>query len=88
MPKPWIELKEARGRTVKKMNVVYDEEYVAVEVEFKDGHSMNVDIIPAVQVRPQFQHVGTGDARIIRSYKSRISVAGGLKIRTNSGTGA
>ena len=80
MAKPWIELKEARGRTVKTMNVVYDEEYVAVEVEFEDGHSMNVDIIPAVQIRPQFQHVGTGDARIIRSYKSRISVAGGLKI--------
>ena len=80
MPKPWIELKEARGRKVKTMNVVYDEEYVAVEVEFEDGHSMNVDIVPAVQVRPQFQHVGTGDARIIRSYKSRISVAGGLKI--------
>ena len=46
------------------MNVVYDEEYVAVEVEFEDGHSMNVDIIPAVQIRPQFQHVSTGDARI------------------------
>jgi hypothetical protein len=43
---------------------------------------MNVDIIPAVQIRPQFQHVGTGDARIIRNYKSRISVAGGLKIRS------
>ena len=80
MAKPWVELREARGRTVKRMNVVYDEEYVAVEVEFEDGHSMNVDIVPAVQVRPQFQHVGTGDARIIRSYKSRISVAGGLKI--------
>jgi hypothetical protein len=84
MPKPWIELKEARGRTIKKMNVVYDEEYVAVEVEFEDGHSMNVDIIPAVQIRPQFQHVSTGDARIIRSYKSRISVAGGLKINSSS----
>ena len=67
---------------IKKMNVVYDEEYVAVEVEFEDGHSMNVDIIPAVQIRPQFQHVSTGDARIIRNYKSRISVAGGLKIRS------
>ncbi len=55
---------------------------VAVEVEFEDGYSMNVDIIPAVQIRPQFQHVGTGDARIIRNYKSRISVAGGLKIRS------
>ena len=42
MAKPWIELKEARGRTVKRMNVVYDEEYAAVEVEFEDGHSMNV----------------------------------------------
>lgn len=80
MPKPWVELIEARGRTVKKMNVAYDEEYVAVEVEFDDGHSMNVDIIPAVQIRPQFQHVGTGDTRIVRNYKSRVSVAGGLKI--------
>ncbi len=84
MPKPWVELKEARGRTVKRMNVAYDEEYVAVEVEFEDGHSMNVDIIPAVQIRPQFQHVSTGDARIIRSYKSRISVAGGSKINPSS----
>jgi len=82
MPKPWVELIGARGRTVKRMNVAYDEEYVAVEVEFEDGHSMNVDIIPAVQIRPQFQHVSTGDARIIRNYKSRISVAGGLKIRS------
>ena len=84
MPKPWVELIEARGRTVKRMNVAYDEEYVAVEVEFEDGHSMNVDIIPAVQIRPQFQHVSTGDARIIRCYKSRISVAGGLKINPSS----
>ena len=82
MPKPWLELIEARGRTVKRMNVAYDEEYVAVEVEFEDGHSMNVDIVPAVQIRPQFQHVGTGDVRIVRNYKSRISVAGGLKIRS------
>jgi len=82
MPKPWVELKEAHGRVVKRMNVAYDEEYVAVEVEFEDGYSMNVDIIPAVQIRPQFQHVGTGDARIVRSYTSRISVAGGLKIRS------
>jgi hypothetical protein len=84
MPKPWVELKEARGRTVKRMNVVYDEEYVVVEVEFEDGHSMNVDIIPAVQIRPQFQHVSTGDARILRNYRSRISVAGGLKINLSS----
>ena len=26
MPKPWVELREARGRTVKRMNVAYDEE--------------------------------------------------------------
>ena len=80
MSKPWVELKEARGRTVKRMNIAYDEEYVAVEVEFEDGYSMNVDIIPAVQIRPQFQHIGTGDARILRNYKSRTSMAGGLKI--------
>jgi len=76
MPKPWIELKEARGRTVTKMIVVQDEEYVAVECEFEDGHSMNVDIIPAVKIRPQFQHVGSGDARIIHNYKPQISIIG------------
>lgn len=48
---------------------------------------MNVDIIPAVQIRPQFQHVSTGDARILRNYRSRISVAGGLKINLSSEAG-
>jgi hypothetical protein len=76
MPKPWTELKEARGRTVKQMVVVYDEEYCAVEVEFEDGHSMNVDIIPAVQIRPQFQHVSTGDAKVLRNYKAQIHTMG------------
>ena len=76
MRKPWIELKEGRGRTVKSMNVVYDEEYCAVEVEFEDGYSMNVDIIPAVQIRPQFQHVGTGDAKVLRNYKARVHTMG------------
>jgi len=47
-----VELREGRGRTVKKMTVAYDEEYCAVEVEVEDRHSMNVDIIPAVQIRP------------------------------------
>ena len=76
MKKPWIELREARGRTVKRMTVSYDEEYCAVEVEFEDGHSMNVDIIPAVQIRPQFQHVGTGDAKVLRNYRARIHTMG------------
>jgi len=76
MLKPWIELKEAKGRVVKRMSVAYDEEYCAVEVEFEDGHSMNVDIIPAVQIRSQFQHVGTGDAKVLCNYKSRIHTMG------------
>ena len=76
MKKPWIELREARGRTVKRMTVSCDEEYCAVEVEFEDGHSMNVDIIPAVQIRPQFQHVGTGDAKVLRNYRARIHTMG------------
>ena len=76
MKKPWIELREARGRTIKRMTVSYDEEYCAVEVEFGDGHSMNVDIVPAVQIRPQFQHVGTGDAKLLRSYRARIHTMG------------
>lgn len=76
MPKPTIELKEARGRTVKTMTVSYDEEYCAVEVEFEDGTSMNVDIIPAVQVRPQFQHVGTGDSKVLHNYKAQTHTMG------------
>jgi len=70
------ELKEARGRTVKKMTVVYDEEFYAVEVEFEDGYSMNVDIIPAVQIRPQFLYVATGDTEIRRNYKARVHTMG------------
>jgi len=71
-----VELKEARGRAVKKMTVVYDEEYCAVEVEFEDGYSMNVDIIPAVQIRPQLLHVGTGDTDVQRNYKARMHAIG------------
>lgn len=71
-----VELKEARGRTVKKMTVDYDEEYCAVEVEFEDGYSMNVDIIPAVQIRPQFLHVGTGDTDVRRNYKAQVHTMG------------
>ena len=71
-----VELKEARGRTVKKMTVAYDEEYCAVEVEFEDGYSTNVDIIPAVQIRPQFLHVGSGDTKVRRNYKARVHTMG------------
>ena len=76
MHNEWIELKEAHGRTVKKMTVVYDEEYCAAEVEFEDGYSMNVDIIPAVQIRPQFLHVATGDTEVQRNYRARIHTMG------------
>lgn len=72
----WIELKAARGRTVKSMNVALDEEYAAVEVEFEDGHSMNVDITPAVQIRPQFQKISSGDTEVLRNYKARIHTMG------------
>ena len=40
MHNEWIELKEARGRTVKKTTVVYDEEYCTLEIEFEGGYSM------------------------------------------------
>ena len=71
-----VELKEARGRTVKKMTVDYDQEYCAVEVEVEEGYSMNVDIIPAVQIRPQFLHVGSGDTEVRRNYKARVHTMG------------
>jgi len=76
MHNEWIELKEARGRTVKKMTVVYDEEYCAVEVEVEDGYSMNVDIVPAVQIRPQLLHIATGDTEVRRNYRTRIHTMG------------
>lgn len=58
------------------MTVVYDEEFCAVEVEFEDRYSMNVDIIPAVQIRPQLLHVATGDTEIRRNYKARVHTTG------------
>jgi hypothetical protein len=34
MPKSWIELKEARGKKVKRMTMEFDPDYNCVEVEF------------------------------------------------------
>ena len=76
MPKPWIELKEARGKKVKSMTVEFDPDYNCVAVEFTDGTAMSVDVIPAVSIRPQFQQVGTGDTKILRNYRAKINVAG------------
>jgi hypothetical protein len=55
MAKPWIELREARGKTVKRMTVSYDADYCCVEVEFTNGQNMAVDIQSAVRIRPQLQ---------------------------------
>lgn len=76
MSKPWIELKEARGKTVKRMTVAFDPDYNAVEVEFTDGTNMAVDVVPAVRIRPQFQNVKTGDTKILRTYRAKVSVCG------------
>jgi hypothetical protein len=76
MPKPWIELKEARGKKVKRMTVEFDPDYNCIAVEFTDGTAMSVDVIPAVSIRPQLQHVGTGDTKVLRNYRARINVAG------------
>lgn len=76
MSQPWIELEEARGKTVKKMTVAFDADYNCVEVEFTDGTCMAVDIVPAVRLRPQFQDIKTGDTKILRSYRAKVSVAG------------
>jgi len=78
MPKPWIEFKEARGKKIKRMTVEFDPDYNCVAVEFTDGTAMSVDVIPAVSIRPQFQHIGTGDTKILRSYRAQINVAGKL----------
>jgi hypothetical protein len=76
MPKPWVELKEARGKKVKRMAVEFDPDYNCITVEFTDGTAMSVDVLSAVSVRPQFQHVGSGDTKILRSYREKINVAG------------
>ncbi|HWR15192.1 MAG TPA: hypothetical protein VN577_10205 [Terriglobales bacterium] len=76
MSKPWIELKEARGKTVKKMTVAFDPDYNCIEVEFTDGTCMAVDVVSAVRLRPQFQNIKTGDTKILRTYRSRLSIAG------------
>jgi hypothetical protein len=76
MSKPWIELKEARGKKVKRMVVEFDSDYNCVTVEFSDGTAMSVDVLPAISFRPQFQHIGSGDTKIIRTYRAKISVAG------------
>jgi transcription antitermination factor NusG len=76
MSKPWIELKEARGKTVKKMTVAFDPGYNAVEVEFTDGTCMAVDVVPAVKIRPQFQNIKSGDTKILKTYRAHITVAG------------
>lgn len=76
MSKPWIELKEARGKTVKKMTVAFDPDYNAVEVEFTDGMCMAVDVVPAVKIRPQFQNIKTGDTKILKTYRAHITIAG------------
>ena len=78
MPKPWTELKEARGKTVKRMTVCHDPEYNTIEVEFTDGTAMAVDVDPAVRMRAQYQHVKTGDTKILRNYKATINVCGNV----------
>jgi hypothetical protein len=51
-------------------------QYNCVEVEFTDGTCMAVDVVPAVKVRAQYQNVGTGNTKIIKTYSARMSVAG------------
>jgi hypothetical protein len=70
-----MELKEARGKKVKKMTIAFDPDYNSVEVEFTDGTCMAVDVVPAVKLRPQFQDIKTGDTKILRSYRARVSIA-------------
>jgi hypothetical protein len=76
MPKPWMELKEARGKKVKRMTVEFDPDYNCVMVEFTDGTAMSVDVLPAVSIRTQFQNVSTGNTKILRNYREKINVAG------------
>jgi len=76
MKKPWIELKEATGKTITRMTVSHDPDYNAVEVEFTDGTAMSVDVVPAVKMRAQYQHVKTGDTKILKNYKATITVCG------------
>jgi hypothetical protein len=69
------ELKEARGRTVKKMAVVYDEEYCAVGrvrgwiQHERRHHPCGADASPVFAL-------ATGDTEIRRNYKARVQTMG------------
>jgi hypothetical protein len=76
MEKNSITLKEARGKTVQNMRVSFDPDYNCVEVEFTDGTCTAVDVVSAVKIRAQYQNIGTGNTRIIKTYRARMSVAG------------
>ena len=76
MEKNFITLTEARGKTVKNMSVAFDPDYNCVEIEFTDGTCSAGDVVPAVKVRAQYQNVGTGNTKIIKTYRARMSVAG------------
>ncbi len=78
MEKNSIKLREATGKTVKSMSVSFDPDYNCVEVEFTDGTCMAVDVVPAVKIRAQYQHVGSGNTKIVKTYRARVSVAGEL----------
>jgi hypothetical protein len=69
-----IALREARGKTVKTMSVCFDPDYSAIEVEFTDGTSMAVDIVPAVRMRAQYQHLGSKNG-VVKTYRTRTSAA-------------
>jgi len=69
-----IEIKEARGKIVKKMILDIDPESRDVFVEFEDGTAVTVNIDPAVKLWIQSQKIIGGNIVPVKEGKPIISV--------------
>jgi hypothetical protein len=50
-----MELKEARGKTIKKMTVVSDFDQKDVDIEFEDGSFLHVGLTAKIEAKVRFE---------------------------------
>ena len=70
-----IEIKEARGKTVRCMILDIDPESRDVMVEFDDDTAVTVNIDPAVKIWVQHQKVVGGNIVPVKESKPIVSIA-------------
>lgn len=70
-----IEIKEARGKTVKHMIIDIDLDGPDVFVEFDEGTAVTVNIDPAVRLWVQHQKIVGGNIVPVKESKPIISVS-------------